>query len=138
MNEQEHKEIIMTQVQSAVAPLATIVHEVKDILDTHTKQEADRIEKLEESHNRHLEIYANNGYESKRVADNLSVMLEDLKIMHVDSKERSAKVDEMYKKFNEDRIVDAADKKRLQTIITYGGVAGAIVAIGALLRVILK
>lgn len=126
MNEQEHKEEIMLQVQSAVAPLAEVIHEVKDVLTTHINKEGDRIQSIDDRLDKHLEIYANNGKEAKRVADNLAKMMEH-------SNARDTKVDEMWKQFNDDRIVAKRDKERLQTVILYGGAAAAIVGILAFL-----
>lgn len=50
------------------------------------------LDKIEGRLDRHLEIYAQNGKESKRVADALERLIEH-------SKERDAKVDEMYEVF---------------------------------------
>lgn len=52
---------------------------------------------IEEKLDRHLEIYKNNGKESKRVADALEKLI-------VHSKERDAKVDEMYEFFSSGKI----------------------------------
>lgn len=52
---------------------------------------------IEEKLDRHLEIYKNNGKESKRVADALERLIEH-------SKERDAKVDEMYVFFSDGKV----------------------------------
>lgn len=138
MSDQEHREEVVTQVQSAVAPLATIIQEVKDVLTTHISKEGDRIQSIDDRLDKHLEIYANNGKEAKRVADNLERMIEREKVRDDRAEARDKKVDEMYKQFQDDKIVAEADKKRLQNIILYGGAVGGASVILAFLAKLLR
>lgn len=77
-SEQEIIEMVSKQVQSSVAPLSTILHEMHNELRSHITQEFGRIETIDERLDNHLQIYANNGKESKRVADNLNILIERL------------------------------------------------------------
>lgn len=70
------------QVQSAVAPMTRIVHDMNDTLKEHIKKERERIDSIDARLDRHLEIYANNGKESKRVADALEKLIVQHKEMY--------------------------------------------------------
>ena len=76
--EKEVVEMVSKQVQSAVAPLSTILHEMHNELRSHITQEFGRIETIDDRLDNHLQIYANNGKESKRVADNLDILISRL------------------------------------------------------------
>jgi len=90
----------------------------------------DEIESLEDRFDRHLEIYRNNGIESKRVADALVTLLEH-------SLERDAKVDTMYAKHQADSIIQESDARRMKTIVLWGATIAAAGVIIALIRQVL-
>jgi hypothetical protein len=74
----------------------------------------DELNKIEGRLDRHLEIYAQNGKESKRVADALERLIEH-------SKERDAKVDEMYEFFYGGHVVTRVAKVAGTFIMACGG-----------------
>lgn len=61
------------------------------------------LKELDKKLDKHLEIYANNGYESKRVADALERL-----IAH--SQERDIRVDEMYEFFSSGKLISRVAK----------------------------
>lgn len=128
----------MLQVQSAVAPLTAVIHEIHDELKKHMVQEGERISGMDERFDKHLEIYANNGKEAKRVADNLAKMMDRADARDAKTDEIHRKTEEMYQKFLEERIVAAADKKRLQNIVLYGSVGAALMGIIAFTKWLLR
>lgn len=85
---------------------------------------------LESKFDRHLEIYAANGKESKRVADALSAMQHGIERMLENSNECGAKVALMFAKHMDEVAVSKADAARLKKIVLWGSV---IVAGGAIL-----
>lgn len=72
------------------------------------------LEKIEGRLDRHLEIYAANGKESKRVADALERLIEH-------SMQRDVKVDEMYEFFSGGVAVSKAAKFLGTFIVACGG-----------------
>ena len=74
----------------------------------------EELNKIEGRLDRHLEIYAENGKESKRVADALERLIEH-------SKERDAKVDEMYEFFSGGLVVSRVAKFTGTLIVATGG-----------------
>lgn len=116
------KEEVHTQVQSAVAPLTAVLHEMRTDLKSHIAQESERITSIDDRLDEHLKIYANNGYESKRVADNLAIIIEH-------SKERDKKVDEMYTDFTGEKYAKEKTRDFAKDMILIAGSIGAVVAI---------
>ena len=74
----------------------------------------DELNKIEGRLDRHLEIYAQNGKESKRVADALERLIEH-------SKERDERVDEMYEFFSGGHVVTRVAKFTGTFIMAIGG-----------------
>lgn len=72
------------------------------------------LDKIEGKLDRHLEIYATNGKESRRVADALEKLIEH-------SKERDAKVDEMYEFFSGGQVITRVAKFSGTFIVACGG-----------------
>lgn len=72
------------------------------------------IAKIEVKLENHLEVYASNGKESKRVADALERLIEH-------SKERDIKVDEMYHFFSGGKVVSRMAKFTGTLIVALGG-----------------
>jgi len=90
----------------------------------------DEIVSLETRFDRHLEIYRENGIESKRVADILEKML-------LRADERDIKVDTMYAQYLDEAAVDKADARRMKTIVLWGATIAATGVILALVRQVL-
>lgn len=85
---------------------------------------------LESRFDRHLQIYAENGKESKRVADALERLLEQSDV-------RDIKVDAMYADYAADKVVSASDGRRMKTIVLWGATIAAAGVILALVRQVL-
>jgi len=82
---------------------------------------------LESRFDRHLQIYAENGKESKRVADALERLLEQSDV-------RDVKVDAMYADYAADKVVSASDGRRMKTVVLWGATIAAAGVILALVR----
>lgn len=82
-------------------------------------------------YSRHVQIYADNGKESKRVADILEKMVER-------SVERDAKVDKMYKEHMDKEAVGDAVNRFAMLIIKVAAVLAAFAGIGAAFKWFLK
>ena len=121
MNEQIHNGI-----QEAVKPILELLHKNHEILDAHIKEEGAKVQEINNSHNRHLEIYAKNNIESKRVADAL-LKMESRAIA------RDEQIDLMWKSRMDELAVSQADKIRLQTVVLWGGAISAAGVIATLL-----
>lgn len=88
------------------------------------------IESLEERFDKHLEIYKNNGIESKRVADALVKLLKRSDI-------RDIKVDAMYLEYTESAIIAKVSKKWREDIVLWGRVLTAVAIVGTALSFLL-
>lgn len=95
-----------------------------------TNQEID-INRIEGKLNTHLDVYRENGKESKRVADALNVLIQH-------SMDRDKKVDEMYLQYINEKVVDEADIKRVKSVIMWGSLVAAFTVIGGSIRWILR
>jgi len=73
-----------------------------------------QVNHLDQRFDRHLEIYANNSKESKRVADAIERMEEH-------SRCRDVKVDEMYAVFNDGKVATKIAKWMFAFLIALGG-----------------
>ena len=122
MYRRENTEEINKQVQSAVSPLTTVLQEMRNDLRAHITQESVRITSIDDRLDKHSEIYANNGVESKRVADTLSEMFEH-------SLERDKRVDAMWATFEGDKYAKEKTRGLAKDIMLIAGTIGAIVAI---------
>lgn len=89
------------------------------------------IEKLEGRFDKHLEIYAANGRESKRVAD-------ALEIMTAQSASQNIKVNDMYTQYMDNNAVERATKRWQENVVTWGRVLTAIAVIGAAIAFLLE
>lgn len=70
------------QVQSSVAPMTRVLYDLNQTLKGHIASEGSRINTIDDRLDKHLEIYSNNGKESKRVADNLEILITQHKEMY--------------------------------------------------------
>jgi len=115
--------------------------EVCDLHEHHVDQVneklLDEIESLEDRFDRHLEIYKNNGVESKRVADALVVMQESIAGMLANSEACGLKVFEMHAKYIAEKTIEENDAGRMQRVMRWGGtISAGIVIAGALTMMI--
>lgn len=95
------------------------------------KKILDELNILEDRFHTHLLIYANNGVESKRVADALVLLVEHSAL-------RDVKVDTMYAKFTIDKGVEDRDVVRMNYVILISKVIVALAIIGAAVKIILS
>lgn len=78
-----------------------------------------KVRVLSDSLDRHLEIYANNGVESARVADNLEELLRH-------AEERDKKIDDMWADFIGEKYAKNKNRDLGKDIVLFAGVLGAI------------
>lgn len=93
---------------------------------------------IENRLDRHLEIYSENGKESKRVADSLVKIERSIEVMLENSESCGAKVFMMHAKFMDDSAVSRADGIRMKNIVLIGAVIASFGIIIGLLKLLFK
>lgn len=111
------KENISQQVQSGLAPLANSIHELKGEFREHRKEEQEFHAKEAVRLDKHLEIYANNGKEAARLADEVNKMRQQN--------------EEMYALFNGSKFTVFLIK---WAFIAFAAVAGLILTIKQIIK----